>query len=800
MGKSRLSLEVAARRLAEHPDGVWFVELASTGAPDLLPTAIATALHLDLSAARGAHAALVDHLRDKRLLLVLDNFEHLVEGAGLLEELLAAAPGLVILATSRVALGLRTETLFELDGLSTPPPGTTSDLRGFDAVALFIDRAERLSTGFVASGATLTAVADLARRVEGMPLALELAASWTRSLTTPELVTELDGSLDLLSASLRDLPPRHRSIRTVIAYSWGLLTDAERRALERLSVFRGGFSQAAAQQVAGVHLALLLGLVSHSLVMRARGGRFHLHELVRLFAGEKLTGSAGAEATTELHAALSRYYLALLVDRSPRLRTPARASVLGELFEDIDNIRLALADATARFDEEQLAAALPHLFTLYLEGGALDELTARLDGLVSAAHARGTTDGRLTVEATLQLGRAHMSHGAFGAARAALEPVAEHLRAATGPDGEADLARVLDWLGSCARIMGDREAAERYVTEALHLAERLGERGAVAAQTLLADATYNLASLRLAQGRMEEALQLFERSLDLSLGDGDDVGAAVRRLSIARMQIMSGADLDQAQRHLDEALTVGRAARASRVEGGALNALAVLAGAQGDQAGAERFNLESLALARRQAQHDDQRAALANLGGILNGQGRLDEAAVYLRQALELAQRSGNPAGLNQAYALVAENCSLRGDHGAAAAYFRSGLDPTVMSGTPPTGQAQCLSLLANAHERAGRTEEARELRRHLSAHPATPPGLRHKLEDLLAASPERAAAGGRELDAPATPSLLDLAAKHRASLGGAAGGTVGGALGGASGETSGGRSGGKSGERSGET
>jgi len=747
VGKSRLSLEVAARRLPEHAEGVWFVELAGVMLAEALPTTIATALRLDLAAAatRGATAALVDHVRDKHLLLVLDNFEHLVTAAPLLEELLEAAPGLKILVSSRVTLALRAETIFELDGLGVPPPGTTADLAGFDAVRLFVDRAERLSSAFVATGQTLAAVAELTRRVEGMPLALELAATWTRSLSVPELVAALDGSLDLLSASLRDLPERHRSIRTVLDYSWSRLTTVEKRSLERLSVFRGGFTRAAADAVTGVHLALLLGLVSHSLVARTRDGRFHLHELVRLFATERLlaaamsagaaSGAAGAEpghaSPAALREAASRYYLALLTGQDAVLRTPRRAAVLDGLFEDFDNIRLAFANACERLDEEQLSAALPSLFALYLEAGALAEIIDHLEGLAGAVGARGTDQARLGSVVTQQLARAHMSRGDFATARAELEPLVERLRAA--PDNERDaLPRVLDWLGSCARIGGDLDAAQRYLDEALSSAEGVpGDSG----ERLLADVTYNLASLRQAQGRNDEALALLEHSLASSLKSRDDVGAAVRRLALAKVLAVSGSDLAAARLHLEEAMAIARAARATRLEGGALNALAVLAGQQDDKAAAERYNLESLALARRQGQLDDQRTALANLGGIVNGQGRLDEAAVYLQRALELAQRTGNPAGLNQTYSLLGENCSLRGDHSGAKAYFRAGLSTEVLAGTPPFGQAQCLSLLANVLEREGRADEARGLRLELRAHAATPPGLRRRLAQKLGAS-----------------------------------------------------------------
>ncbi|HLU82422.1 MAG TPA: tetratricopeptide repeat protein, partial [Trueperaceae bacterium] len=225
-------------------------------------------------------------------------------------------------------------------------------------------------------------------------------------------------------------------------------------------------------------------------------------------------------------------------------------------------------------------------------------------------------------------------------------------------------------------------------------------------------------------------------------------------------------------RNLEEALSVGRATRATRVEGAALNALAVLAGQQDDQAGAERYNLESLALAKRQGQLDDQRAALSNLGGVLNGQSRLHEAALYLRRALELAQRSGNPGGLNQTYSLLAENCSLRGDHSGAAAYFRSALDPGVLSGTSPFGEAQCLALLANVFDRSGRANQARALRLELIAQAATVPALRHRLEERLAGAVNDEARGhgsgvgqGAGPTAQSVRSLAELAAAQLQAL-----------------------------------
>lgn len=765
VGKSRLSLEVAAGQLPKQPDGVWLVELSDTAGPELLPHAIGSALRFDLANARDVKSALLDRMREKRTLLVLDNFEHLVDGAALLTELLEGAPHLKLLVTSRASLGLGAETIIELSGLAVPPREATTELEGYDAVSLFVDRAKQLSTSFVASGQTLEAVAELTRRVEGMPLALELAATWTRSLTVPELILELEGDLDLLAANVRDLPERQRSVRTVIDYSFRLLNDADRLALSRLSVFRGGFTREAAEQVADVHGALLLGLVGHSLISRGADGRFRLHELVRQFAAEKLG------ASEELRAAHSSYYLMLQAERVAALASSDRAAVLDDLLEEFDNIRAALLHAADRFEGELLTAALPALFTLYLEAGALPEITSVLEELAAEATRRGVTNDPLGLVLKQQLGRVAMSRGDFTAARVELEALVAPLHSALdrGEDGAVvTLARALDWLGSSARITGDLTAAEGFISEALALATITGSSGgsrSVSADVgLLADVTYNFALLREAQGRLPEALGLYEQTLASSLAAGDDVRAAVRRLSLAKAMAISGGDLEVAIRHLEEALSIGRAAKSIRLAGGALNALAVLAGIQGDEAGAERYNLESLVLARQQGQRDDQRVALANLGGILNAQGRLDEAAVYLRQALELTLTVKSARGLNQTYSLLGMNCSARGDHDGAVAYFIAALEPESVAGLPPMALTHCLSLLAKAHDLAGRVERARRLRTYLLREPATPPSLKVKIEAALAAGSD-GVVDDHWPPGSDRPALREMAAEQRQEL-----------------------------------
>jgi predicted ATPase/DNA-binding XRE family transcriptional regulator len=256
IGKTRLAIEATARQAAGFADGAAFVALASVAAPDLIAPAIADALGFSFYGQANPTGQLIDFLQEKALLLLLDNFEHLVDAADLLVELLQRAPQIKLIVTSRERLNLQGEWVIELQGLPLPRAAdgwkNGDQLAGFDdsaAVALFLQTARRTYAGFTLAPADRAAVARICRLVDGMPLGIELAAAWVRVLPLNEIADEIARTLDFLAASARDLPARHRSLRAVFEHSWNLLTDAERIVMRRLSVFRGGFSRAAAAAV-----------------------------------------------------------------------------------------------------------------------------------------------------------------------------------------------------------------------------------------------------------------------------------------------------------------------------------------------------------------------------------------------------------------------------------------------------------------------------------------------------------------------------------------------------------------------
>src|SRR5918912_3333037 len=321
-GKTRLALEAAARRVDRYPHGVHFVPLASVASPEFLAPALAESIQFAVDGAHSGFSAqdqLLDYLSERSTLLVLDNFEHLVEGAGFLSEVIERAPQVELLTTSRERLNVQSEWVFDVDGLGLAENGNGTA----SAVRLFVERAEQVVPGFALDDAGYSQVLRICRLVDGMPLGIELAASWASVLSCAEIADEIEGSIDFLATSMRDVPERHRSLRAAIDQSWRLLTDEQRSAFSRLSVFRGSFDRSAAVAVTGADLRLLSELAAKSLLRRPDFGRFELHELLRQYAAEQLRLSPDEEADArERHA---RHYATMLLERKAPLMGPGFA-------------------------------------------------------------------------------------------------------------------------------------------------------------------------------------------------------------------------------------------------------------------------------------------------------------------------------------------------------------------------------------------------------------------------------------------------------------------------------------------
>ncbi len=344
MGKTRLAVAAGEARLAAFADGVWFVPLASISTTDALPGAIATALGITLQGSE-PRQALLQSLRAQHLLLILDNYEHLLleeAAVDLVVDLLARAPGVQILITSRQRLNLRGEQLYLVQALTFPSTVTLAEATAASAVRLFVQAVQRVQADFQLTAINLPAVLRICQLVQGMPLGLELAAANAGSAPLRAIADALEQSTEILAVEWRDLPARQRSMRAVFAWSWQLLSTAEQRVLRQSACFRGGFDYTAAQAVIGATPALLTALVDKSLLQwqaTAPGeGRYAMHELLRQFAAESLAESGERAMVEERHG---RYYLAYLAARGFRLGRSEPKEASAEIQVELDNVRLA---------------------------------------------------------------------------------------------------------------------------------------------------------------------------------------------------------------------------------------------------------------------------------------------------------------------------------------------------------------------------------------------------------------------------------------------------------------------------
>ncbi len=359
IGKTRLALQVAAhlaRNAAGQPyiaDGVSFVALAKVTAADNVAAAIADVLGCPLGATATVEESLLMFLHDRKLLLVVDNFEHVLDAAPLLGAILHQAPGVRLLVTSRERLRLPGEQVFELGGLSMPADDSRDAIDHAEAVLLFLERARHASTTFALTPINRLAVATICRLVDGMPLGIELAAAWTRALSPDEIADEIARSLDFLTLSDRTADLRHRSMRAVIDHSWALLTAEERHVLAQLSIFRGGCTREAAQTVTGATLPILAGLLDKSLVRRTPMGRYEMHELVRQYAAERLAADPAMAA--KVHAQHCAYYTGWLAVRASIITSIQQHTAVAEISTELDNLRAAWQYGIEQRDAQAIA-------------------------------------------------------------------------------------------------------------------------------------------------------------------------------------------------------------------------------------------------------------------------------------------------------------------------------------------------------------------------------------------------------------------------------------------------------------
>ena len=559
MGKSRLALAAAHAALDRFPDGVFLVELTPLTSASELARAIGDALRYPFqNDPRPPRQQLTDYLRRRKLLLLLDNFEHLLDGAGLLIALLEAAPDLRLLVTSRERLRLHAETIFRLEGLAYPANGTDgAGENSYGALDLFVTSARRMRHDYIPDNAEWSAVCRVCRLLGGMPLGIVLAAAWIEVLSPQEIAEEIGRTLHFLATELLDLPPRHRQIRSILEYSWRQLRLDEQEALMKLSVFVGSISREAALSVAGASLSALNRLLDLTLIVRAAPGRYSLHEVVRQMASEKLSESS---LETDTRSALCVYFSELLHQQTETLVGPQVLRAIKTIETDWPNIRPALGTICDSQDVERLRALLPSLARFLDRPGWWQEGAATFAEIAQSLQEQENVLARkLNAHLLAWQGVFMRSAGVPDRGEAFLQ---ESLAILQGLEKEkevvdAERAFALLHLHTPLVVGQERRAGKNNYEESLRLFRSLGDRrGEAVALQFLSYMTALADSLPSAQHLAEESLALYEQ-----LNDPAGRAKMLTQLSLVH----------DYQAHTEEALKLALQAREIAKECGVLD-------------------------------------------------------------------------------------------------------------------------------------------------------------------------------------------------------------------------------------
>ncbi|MCI0395510.1 MAG: tetratricopeptide repeat protein [Chloroflexi bacterium] len=621
IGKTRLALQAAAGQLANFQDGVFFVPLFSLNARDHLDSAIARALNFSFYGEKwqniGTDEQLVNYLRDKRLLLVLDNLEHLLNEdsrtvvSSLLSDILAQAPGVKVLATSRERLHLQGEWLVEVGGLPYPTQQMALPPDNFDAIQLFTAAVRRVRPDFSLLEEASN-VAQICRLVEGMPLAIELAASWTRSLSCAEIARRMATTLDFLAASLRDMPSRHRSLRAIFDHSWKLLAADEQDVLSRLAVFRGDFYAQAAEQVARASLPRLASLVDKSLLACPTPGRYALHPAIHRYAAEKLAGHPDELAAAR--ASHAGYYATFLDRREIALKSSGQKEALAEIESEIENVRAACDYIFEQADEKKIDRVLEALFFLYEVHGWLQEGEEMFGKAAQSLAANGQDWPELDDNQKYLLARALVAQGRFALRLSRFEEarqLLEQCQAICEAIGERrKLGYALNNLAVLASLQGDFTTARARLERGLAIF-----REEVDDILGLAFTLYSMGRGALAAGHCARARQLFAESLAWHRQQGYKQGVAISLYWLAETAYRQSV-YPQAEKQFRESLVVRREIDDRWGIAMSLNGLGRVASALGDYPAARQHYQQSLQIFRDTGDRKGVATALHGLGSV----------------------------------------------------------------------------------------------------------------------------------------------------------------------------------------
>ena len=647
MGKTRLALE-AVRDWISRPqgaelEGVTLVPLAPVQTPEAIAPAITQAAGFPLAPGHEPEQQLLETLRQKRWLLILDSFEHLLEGTGFVAKILRTVPYVKILVTSRTRLNLQGEHCFPVAGIAFPEqtPHDAQEARTFASVDLFLQAAHRVQPGLELADTDLAEIARVCRLVQGMPLGILLAAAWAGVLRPAEIAAEISHEIDFLEADWADVPERQRSIRAVFDRSWNLLSQREREVFQALSVFAGGFTRAAAQQVAEASLIELRTLAERSLLQVTPSGRYQLHDLLCQYATGKL--EAAHDLWTAAHDRHAAYYTAALERWEADQLGSRQQEALLEIEADLDNLRAAWTWAVEHRQIERLGRAMWGLVQFFWQSGRYREAEAALQAAAIAAEA--AADG--------------------------LGDQAGSLRV---------WAQALAWQSNFQRATGQGSEAQQVQQQCLGI---LADPALGESDTRLERAVLSMVvGLTVCMDDYRQGKQQFEESFSLFQALDHRWGMAWALNAWGTMSRFLG-DYREATCRLNEGLAIHRALGNHAGITASLSRLAQISMVQGRFAQAERLARESVANAREGGLRTELAYSLLDLGEVLEKVAKFSEAYAVLQQSLTLFDKLGHRNYITEVHAYSGSVVLHQGRYKEARDHVQTSLGLARAEGPP---------------------------------------------------------------------------------------------------------------------
>jgi predicted ATPase/DNA-binding SARP family transcriptional activator len=784
-GKTRLALE-AARDLLYADDGhrfmhgIYFVSLAPLQSPEAIVPAMAQAVGFGFRAGSGPQQQLLDYLRGKHMLLILDNAEHLLEVhahedgaidlaptarqdcAGVVANVLQAAANVKLLVTSRASLNVRGEHLVPVPGMDAPPPtpsGDMEDIGRYSAVRLFLDAAGRVRPGYEPAHRDLAQVGRICRMVAGMPLGILLAAGWARTLSPSDIAAEIGQSLDFLQEDTSDAPLRQRSMRATFDHSWRLLTERERELFRGLSVFAGGFSHPAAQQVVGATLRELRDLVGKSMLACGPTGRYEVHELLRQYGREQLAQlPAEEEAVRDRHCAT---YATYVQSREAALTGREQGKALAEIEAEIGNVRAAWDWALSQIKIEEIDHALDSLAEFYHLRGWFQEGEAAFaraaQPLTEGPRGAGSSQ-ETSRRSVLVSGRILAQQGRFcdrlGLPGKADELLRESLTILRELGARRETAYALSYLGD---VLVERGSPQ--YQEALGIFREIGDQRGVAT------ALRALGTKLVPQGAYSEARWLVQESLTLFRALGNARGIRDSLAELGYIAWVLG-EYEVAQRLHQEAYALSQEIGDRNGIAFALMALGRDACGLGQYEHGKQLYHECLAMLRDIGNLSGVAVALGDLSELATVLGEYVEAAELAQESLAMDKRLSRPIEIAWASRVLGNVACAQNDLQGARRYLRRALE-TGMSARATAPALLTVTGIAALLMREGELERPAELLALVLHHPWTWRWTRNRAAPLVAEleaalSPKRFAAAqergrARDLETTAEELLVEL-------------------------------------------